>query len=143
MKSDILNNSTPKINAISSLQNQMNMEEGPKEHHGLKQETVFNKNLTIQGDKKPSHEHYSNKGHTKKEKKKKKPQTFCSCFIFFFTSCTRFDEQESRTLKSKTLIYRNTLTSNTENLFYPLHSSWCSGCHLLEQMVHALNSIPP
>lgn len=43
-------------------------------------------------------------------------------------------------LKSK-IRYRNILTSNTENPFYPLHSSWCSGCRVLKQMARALNSI--
>lgn len=28
-----------------------------------------------------------------------------------------------------------------ENPFYPLHSSWCSGCCVLKQMARALNSI--
>lgn len=62
--------------------------------------------------------------------------------LLFFTSCTRLDEQALRTLKSKNSTYRNIMTSNTEIQFYPLHRSWCSGCRVLEQMVHALNSIP-
>lgn len=44
-------------------------------YRALRKVMVLNKNLTIQGDRKPAHEHYSNAGHTKK--------SFCSCFNFF------------------------------------------------------------
>lgn len=69
-------------------------------------------------------------------------KAFATVSLFFFTSCTRLDEQAPRTLKSINSTHRNIMTSNTETQFYPLHRSWCSGCGVLEQMAHALNSIP-
>lgn len=69
-------------------------------------------------------------------------KAFAPVSLLFFTSCTRLDEQAPRTLKSINSTHRNIMTSNTETQFYPLHRSWCSGCGVLEQMAHALNSIP-
>lgn len=98
-------------------------------YRALRKLKVLNKNLTIQGDRKAVPEHYSNAGHTKK--------SFCSCFTFVQDSMSKHLEH----LRAK-IQYTEILWPQIQKPSFILAQELGQWLSVLEQMAHALNSIP-